>query len=276
MHPQEESVDGSTPTTGSFARRVQDYLLHAAQVGREVVSVPPFVVTIDPGTDLRYLNYAIPVTRPVGEDAIAAVRGLRAAMHEHARLPRLEFVAQANDGLDEILLTAGLEQESSLPLMTCAPQELKAAPPVAGLRIETLRPDSPDELLLGVRSAQEEAFGQSVGAGSGTTRQREFLRAGGTSVAAIVDGPVVGGASGTPVANALSEVAGVGVRTAYRRRGIAAALTAAAARQVFRAKADLALLTPGHDDAQRIYERAGFTGRLTMRAYAEPQDQRPR
>jgi hypothetical protein len=47
----------------SFAGRVQDYLLHAAQTGREVIAVPPFVVTIDPSTDLRYLNYAIPAER---------------------------------------------------------------------------------------------------------------------------------------------------------------------------------------------------------------------
>lgn len=42
--------------TADFARRVQDYLRQSAERGREVIPVPPFVVTIDPATELRFPN----------------------------------------------------------------------------------------------------------------------------------------------------------------------------------------------------------------------------
>jgi GNAT superfamily N-acetyltransferase len=250
-----------------FAGRVQDYLLHAAQIGREVITVPPFVVTVDPSTDLRYLNYAIPAQSAAATSAAAALDALRAEMRDRRRLPRLEFVREAAEGLDSVLLAGGFEEESSLPLMICSPQELTPAPAVQGLRVEVLGPSSRDELLTRLSAAQEEAFGSSAG-GTNPDRQRERLAAGGISVAAVVDGQIVGGASATAVSDGLSEVAGVGVCESYRGRGIAAALTEAATREAFAAGADLALLTPGHDEAQRIYARAGFAGRLTMLAFA--------
>lgn len=253
----------------AFAGRVQDYLRRSAERGREVIPVPPFVVTIDPATDLRYLNYAIPTGRGAATSGAAAIDSLQEEMRNRGRLPRLEFVAEANEGLDSVLLAGGFEEESSSPLMICSPQELTAAPAVQGLRIEVLSPGSADELLSAVSAAQEEAFGESAG-GSSPDRQRKRLAAGGISVAAMVDGQIAGGAVATMVSGGLTEVAGVGVREPFRGRGIAAALTEAAAREAFAAGADLALLTPGHSEAQRIYERAGFAGRLTMLAYAAP------
>ena len=255
--------------TEDFAGRIQDYLRLSAQRAREVIPVPPFVVTIDPSTDLRYLNYAIPTGRGAAASGAAAIDSLQEEMRNRGRLPRLEFVAEANEGLDSVLLAGGFEVESSLPLMTCSPQQLTRAPAVDGLRVEALSPSSPDALLSGVSAAQQEAFGESAG-GSDPGLQRERLARGTISVAAIVDDQVVGGASATVVSDGLTEVAGVGVREPFRGRGIAAALTEAATREAFAAGADLALLTPGHPEAQRIYERAGFAGRLTMLAYAAP------
>jgi GNAT superfamily N-acetyltransferase len=56
----------------------------------------------------------------------------------------------------------------------------------------------------------------------------------------------------------MTEVAGIGVREPFRRRGIAGALTAAATRQGLAEGALLAVLSPGHEGAARVYERAGF------------------
>lgn len=59
--------------THDFAGRIQDYLRRSAQRGREVIPVPPFVVTIDPATDLRYLNYAIPAAPGAAASAAAPI-----------------------------------------------------------------------------------------------------------------------------------------------------------------------------------------------------------
>jgi predicted GNAT family acetyltransferase len=48
------------------------------------------------------------------------------------------------------------------------------------------------------------------------------------------------------------------VRERFRRRGIAAALTAAAGADAPAAGAKLCFLTPGDDGAERVYTRAGF------------------
>ena len=71
-------------------------------------------------------------------------------------------------------------------------------------------------------------------------------------------GLAVGAGMATPAHEGVSEVAGIGVRVRYRRRGIAGALTACVTREAFKRGVELAWLTPGHDDAERIYSRAGF------------------
>jgi predicted GNAT family acetyltransferase len=71
-------------------------------------------------------------------------------------------------------------------------------------------------------------------------------------------GEAAGAGSRSSIAEGVSEIAGVGVRERFRRRGIAAALTAAAATAAFADGAELCFLTPGDDGAERVYARAGF------------------
>jgi predicted GNAT family acetyltransferase len=79
-----------------------------------------------------------------------------------------------------------------------------------------------------------------------------------------VSGEVVGAAVHTRVSDGISEVAGVATAEAWRRRGIAGAVTAAAARMAFDAGAELCVLSPGSDAAMRVYARAGFRRAATM------------
>ena len=80
------------------AHRIQDALRAMAASGRELVAVPPFTLTIDPGTDLTFLNYAVPdpgaVTWPD-----AAIEDLCAAFERRGRVPRLEVVEDCWPGL---------------------------------------------------------------------------------------------------------------------------------------------------------------------------------
>jgi predicted GNAT family acetyltransferase len=70
--------------------------------------------------------------------------------------------------------------------------------------------------------------------------------------------PVGGGAYTIPV-NGITEVAGIGVRPAFQRRGVAAALTARLAREAFDAGVTEAFLMAGHEAGARVYQRAGFS-----------------
>jgi ribosomal protein S18 acetylase RimI-like enzyme len=73
-----------------------------------------------------------------------------------------------------------------------------------------------------------------------------------------IGGEVVGaGLAVAPVAG-VSEVAGIAVREAYRRRGIAGALTAAITDRLFAAGVDVAWLEAAAEDSWRVYERVGY------------------
>jgi ribosomal protein S18 acetylase RimI-like enzyme len=114
------------------------------------------------------------------------------------------------------------------------------------------------EHVAGLLGAQMEAFGEQPPA------DERVAGWDGRAVAAIVGGEVVGGASWTRVLDGMTEVAGIGVREPFRRRGIAAALTAEATRQGMAEGAQLAVLVPGHEGAARVYERAGFADASRM------------
>jgi predicted GNAT family acetyltransferase len=65
-------------------------------------------------------------------------------------------------------------------------------------------------------------------------------------------------------------VAGVATAAAWRRRGLAGVVTAAAARAAFAAGARRCVLSPGGAEAQRVYARAGFRGTATMLHWSDP------
>jgi len=74
----------------------------------------------------------------------------------------------------------------------------------------------------------------------------------------LAGGEPAGAAFRSAVAEGVSELGGIGVRERFRRRGIAAALTAAAAADAVADGAQLCFLTPGDGGAERVYARAGF------------------
>jgi ribosomal protein S18 acetylase RimI-like enzyme len=68
----------------------------------------------------------------------------------------------------------------------------------------------------------------------------------------------VGGGIAAPPGAGVTEVAGIAVLPAFRRRGIAGALTAAIAARAFATGVSFAWLEASGADAWRVYERVGF------------------
>jgi predicted GNAT family acetyltransferase len=79
-----------------------------------------------------------------------------------------------------------------------------------------------------------------------------------------VDGGVVAAAGWSRMIAGVSEIVGVATAEPFRRRGLAGALTAAAARAAFDEGAEICVLSPGDETAMRVYERAGFSRVATM------------
>jgi len=99
--------------------------------------------------------------------------------------------------------------------------------------------------------------------------ERDRLRNGWAVVAvALVEGAPVGVGTHQPV-GAVSEVAGVGTLPAFRRKGIAEAVTRLLVEDARRQGVQTIFLSAAGDDVARIYARIGFR-RIATACIAEP------
>ena len=235
---------------------IQAYLRKAASLDRIVEPIGPFLATISPDTENLYLNYAIPDdgAAPTPSD----VEALIAFYEGHKRTPRLEYSADLAPAVEAALVAGGFSVEMLSPLMVYPPNHRSETPIPAG--IELLLPQS-DEEILGMLAAQSEAFGGTEPPlQADIAKQRAFLNDGGLSVFAREIGTheSAGGGVCTIPFDHTTELAGIGVRPAFRRRGIAGAMTAWLAQKAIGAGTHTVFLMAAGEDEARIYGRTGF------------------
>jgi GNAT superfamily N-acetyltransferase len=238
-------------------RHLQAFLRATAAIGRTVVSVPPFDLYLDSHDPLKYLNYAIPED-DAAPDA-AAIETLRDVFRTRDRLPRLEWIEEAAPRVAGVLAVHGMLEELRTPLMACRPDDLaETGVDLDDLAVMRVGDDDVHECV----NVQRVAFGQpplTTGAEPPDPRAR-----GGGGVLARVSGAPVSAATWTPIIEGVSEIVGVATSAPWRRRGLAGAVTAAAARAAFAAGASVCVLSPGSEGAMRVYARAGFRPAATM------------
>jgi ribosomal protein S18 acetylase RimI-like enzyme len=196
---------------------------------RDLPRVGPFVLLLTDATRLRFLNYAIPDDGAEPNDA--ELDALVSAFRSADRMPRLEFLPSVAPALEARLTGRGWTVEDRLPLMTCTARSLRDLPPPPGVIIGA---PSDDPALLEMASLQHELFDDPEPADErSVARLQGTLQRGGRALTGrdTATGHVVGAAqSGVPAGGA-TEIVGVVVAPAHRRRGLAAAMVAMLARQ---------------------------------------------
>lgn len=222
------------------------------------VEVGGFVVGIDPTTTSPYVNYATPV--PGAEPTDRDVSALIGAFRERGLKPRLEFAPDTAPAVEPALRRAGFATEAVHEYMVCTPATL--AVPTGN--IEVAAPDT-DEDYTAIDAALSEAFGGEFPASpEGAARLRRTQESGGAvRFVRAADGGCAGAAVCSAPAHGTAELAGVGTRSAYRGRGIAAAVTASLAGTTFAGGASSVWLEYSGDGSRRVYERVGFQPRGT-------------
>ncbi len=238
--------------------QIQSYLRVAASRGRETERIGPFHATFDLSNDNPYLNYAIPDDHadPSPQDITALI----AAYERRWRKPRLEYVATLAPAVEAALVSAGFKVEYRTPLMMCAPgaEQHPQTPP----GIEIITPTTDDE-ISGLISAQNEAYGEAPGTPTpeAVAHLRSNMQQGQLAAYArdATSGEPAGGGIATIPVGGLTEIAGIGVRETFRRRSIAAALTAHLLREAFALGVTLPFLMAEGEAEARIYTRVGFT-----------------
>jgi ribosomal protein S18 acetylase RimI-like enzyme len=239
--------------------RIQAYLRFEAARWRERERIGPFTATFNLEDSNPYLNYAIPDDG--AEPSAAEVAALVEAYERRKRRPRLEYFTSAAPAVEAALLEAAFSVEGLLPLMRLGDRGPRLIEPPAD--IELTAPAS-DVDFQAVAAAQAEAYGAPV---PPPRRDVDGLVRGVAAGAIVVlartvaGGEPAGGGLCTSPHEGASELAAVGVRPAYRRRGIAAAMTSWLARAAVAAGIDGLFLTAAGETEARIYARAGFVTR---------------
>jgi N-acetylglutamate synthase-like GNAT family acetyltransferase len=227
----------------------------AAALNREVEQIGPFFATFTTHSANTFLNYAIPdrQAEPTAADAQALIDAFR----RHERVPRLEYLPGLAPAVEPALLAAGFTVEDRLPLMDCPADAIINQAPPAGF--DLLFPAT-DAEHLGVATAQAEAFGEEPPSEAEIARSRQRIADGGIAVYArdAATGEPAGGGACTALIDGLSEVVGVAVREAYRKRGLGGAITLLLTRAAYDAGAETVFLTPAGDPQERIYARVGY------------------
>jgi ribosomal protein S18 acetylase RimI-like enzyme len=235
---------------------IQSYLRVAASHQRETAQIGSFLATFSPSSDDPFLNYAIPNDNATPSPA--EVNALIVAYEQRSRQPRLEYVSQLAPAVEMALLDAGFCVEGNLPLMTCIPGSEQILPVPPG--VELILPVSDRDLLATV-AVQHEAYSAPPPDAAAIDRLRISLAAGGIAVLAriIATGEPVGAGVFTVPSDGTTEIAGIGVRDAFRRRGVAGAIVARLVQAAVAAGVEVLFLMAAHEAEARIYQRAGFS-----------------
>lgn len=250
-----KKADNLPTDDSALAANVQQYLRAITTRGRDTERIGPFLATFSRSSSNPFLNYAIPDddTEPSAHD----VEQLISAYQGRDLRPRLEYVTTCAPRVETPLVAAGFAAEGRLALMTCRSGDERELPVPHG--IELLRPQT-DEELFDLRTVQHEAYEDpEPPKRSDAKGVAANIRAGGMAVLGRVPETrePVGAGEYTPALDGFSELTSVAVRAPFRRRGIAAAMTAWLLRVAFDAGVVVPFLM-AEEAEERIYTRAGF------------------
>ncbi len=238
---------------------IQEQLRAAVHLSHEAVATPPFTCFFNPDSDAPYANYAIP-DRPVDATDAPALAELERVFADRNCRPRFEFLEDYAPHFAAVLEGRGYHCKMRSLLMVCTPDALRKPAWPPALTIETLTDQTQIETLQDMMTVQARAFGDADAPRTTAEEARQFRKrfAALQMFLARMGETVVSAASLTAPYKGVSELAGVGTLPAFRRRGIATALTFAATESAFAQGVTQVFLTAANAEAGRVYAQVGF------------------
>jgi ribosomal protein S18 acetylase RimI-like enzyme len=239
----------------TIARRIQELIRVDACRAREAERIGGLTATVTADDPNPFLNYAIPDEGATPSDA--ELRRFVSWYRERDRRPRLEYLTDLAPEVEARLLHARFEAEGRLPLMTCTDPPLTVEEPPG---IELVSAHSDEELRAAALVQWEAYEGDGPVPDRAIAGLRRAAETGGVVALArdAETGEPVGAGLVTAPQDSFAELTSVGVRTSFRRRGIAAALSGFLAREALGGGLDCVFLMAMGEPEARIYERAGF------------------
>lgn len=239
--------------------RIQAQLRAAVRLSHECVAAPPFTCFFNPDNEATYANYAIP-NEPVGAGIDSALQTVAQTFRAHNRHPRFEYLEAYSPDLAAVLEAHGYKCEMRSWLMLCTRGTLVCPPWSVDVTVERLDEQTPVAVIQDLMTIQGRSFGDPD-APRTTAEEARLFRSRFADLQlflARLDEVVVGVASLTAPYAGVAELAGVATSPAFRRRGIAGAITYAVANYAFEEGIEQLFLTAASAEAGRVYARAGF------------------
>lgn len=246
--------------------RLEAYYDDVPRARSEVQEHGPFTIFVSRGGWPYYARPRLGSTSAVTPDEVASVL---ARLRELGVPESIEWVHDTTPSLRDAALAAGCTVQE-YPLLVLAGDPVARRSPCDVRRLDPTDPD-----LAVVQAAIHVGFGQDdteLGAASVAERDarltggsgdvgplREILAAGQSVLygAFEPEAGAVGGGSHNPRGE-VTEIVGVGVLPAYRRRGIAGHLTWALTQDAMASGVTTVFMSAGSDAVARIYEGVGF------------------
>ncbi len=262
--------------TEDLLARIDTYLDAVARAATRAEEIGPFTLFINEGGGWPYYARPSPGAASSTPADVLVVRDRQRVLG----IPEaFEWVVDTAPGASAVIAGGGM-------LVTERPLMVAGAEAVAAEAAD-VRFAGPDDDLSTIMAVQHLGFaapGTAVGEDGAEALARataevddafvrtahERLAAGRTVTAAVwVDGHPVAAGSHQPV-DGVSEVVGVATLPAYRRRGLAAALTSALVADARTRGVDVVFLSAGDGGIARVYERSGFSRVGTFADAAPP------
>jgi ribosomal protein S18 acetylase RimI-like enzyme len=245
--------------------RLEAYYDEVPRARSEVQEHGPFTVFVSRSGWPYYARPRLGVTAAITPDEVTSVL---ARLRELGVPESIEWVHENTPSLREAALAAGCTVED-YPLLVLDGEPVARQSPCD---VRRLGPADPE--LAAVQAAIHVGFGQDdteLGSASVAERDarmaededlgplREILSAGQSVLHGAFDPEVgaVGGGSHNPRGE-VTEIVGVGVLPAHRRRGIAGHLTWSLTRDAMDSGVTTIFMSAGSDAVARIYEGVGF------------------
>ncbi len=247
--------------------RVQNYLRRKAQSSLACGSCTPFSVFADPAQNPDY-QFVIP-DQPLVTGVQQVVTELQVYASRRGLPARAQFVEEHMPAFADALRQAGFRESWRNPIMTTTSDALIHPPAESELSFRSLSFES-DPAEIGVCwEVNMRGFGESAEATEEAIREFQNRLITGRAFVARLDDVAVGSGMYTEIWRHVTEMVGIATLPEYRRRGIAAALTAHAAEAAFASGVDLVFLTTASEEAARVYERIGFQRQASLVQFSD-------
>lgn len=240
----------------ALLQQIDRYLNTVPRPACDVEEIGPFTLFFRRDSPMPELSYARP-TAPSPSGLREHIAEIRAAFAARNRVCRWEFLADLSPEFPKLLVQQGFPDPIPRPLMVVTRETFQ--PEISA--VAEIRQVVKGETHAVNRVLQQAFNGAEAAPDAEEQDGIDFLAGslerGASVYAAFIDGRPVAGGVHSPVGDT-TEVAGIGTLAAFRRRGIAGALTSALIADAFERGCECVFLSAADETVQRVYARTGF------------------